>query len=156
MQNLLDIFPFSSLFLMIYRLVYFSRVVHSLPPPLCSISTSSSTSYAIYFQVWRLLYLFLLFAMESVNKVITLHKPIDSKKNLLLNHHYEIYDPILSCINQEKIPIFCLSQLDENFQKFKVWESGLLLCVVPQVFHFPEIIKWCVSHYSNETRSVVT
>ena len=50
---------------------------------------------------------------------------------------------------------FCLSQQDVSFQKFKVWESRLPLCVVPQVFHFHELIEWCVSHYSNEIRSIV-
>ena len=94
--------------------------------------------------------------MEFVNKVITLNKTIHPKHNLLLDHHREIYDPILSCTNQEKLPIFCLSQPDENFQKFKVWESWLPFCVVPKVFHFLGLIKWCVTHYSNETRSVVT
>ena len=30
------------------------------------------------------------------------------------------------------------------------------MCVVPQVFQFPNLIELCVAHYSNETRFVVT
>lgn len=75
--------------------------------------------------------------MDSVNRVVTLHKSIDPEQNLLLNHHWEVYDPIFSCSNQEKLRTFCSTQLDVYFQKFKVWESGSPLCIIPQVFHFP-------------------
>ena len=94
--------------------------------------------------------------MESVNKVISLHKYVDPKQNLLLNLYWEVYDPILTCSNQEKLPTFCSSQSDVYFPKFKVWESGLPHCIIPQVFHFPELIDWCVSHYSIQTISIVT
>lgn len=30
------------------------------------------------------------------------------------------------------------------------------LCIFPQVFHFPELIEWCIVHYLNKTRSIVT
>lgn len=75
--------------------------------------------------------------MKFFNKFVTLHKTVDPEQNLLLDHHWEIYNPILSCSNQEQPPTFCLTQFNVYFQKFKVWESGLPLCVVPQVFHFP-------------------
>ena len=75
---------------------------------------------------------------------------------MLLDHHWEIYDPILSCSNQEHIPTFCSTQPNVYFQKFKFWESGLPLCIVPRVFHFPELIEWCVAHYAIETRSIIT
>ena len=84
--------------------------------------------------------------MESVNKVITLHKFIDLEKTLLLDCHWEVYNPILTCSNQEKLPTFFSTQSDVYFQKFKVWESGLPQCIMPQVFHFPELIDWCVAH----------
>ena len=94
--------------------------------------------------------------MQCVNKVVTLHKYVDPKQNLLLAHHWEVYGPILSCSNQEKLPTFCSIQFDVYFQKYKVWESGLPLCIVPQVFHFPELIKWCVAHYLVQTSSIIT
>ena len=94
--------------------------------------------------------------MESINRVVTLHKDRDLEQNILLDHHWEIYDPILSCSNQEQLPTFCSTQSDVHFQKSKVWESGLPLCIIPQVFHFPELIDWCVAHYSAQTRSIVT
>ena len=94
--------------------------------------------------------------MESVNRVITLHKFVDHEQNILLDCHWEVYDPILTCSNQEKLPTLCSTQSDVYFQKFKVWDLCLPLCIVPQVFHFPELIDWCVAHYSIQTRSIVT
>ena len=66
-----------------------------------------------------------------------LHKMVDPEQNLLLDHHWEIYDPILFCSNQEQLPSYCSTQSNVYFQKFKVWELGMPLCIVPQVFHFP-------------------
>ena len=74
----------------------------------------------------------------------------------MLDSHWEVYDSILMCYNQEKLPTFCSAHFDVYFQKFKVWELGLPLCIVPQVFHFLEFINWCVAHYSVQTRSIVT
>lgn len=70
-------------------------------------------------------------AMESVNRFITIHKIVDLEQNLLLDHHWEVYDPILSCSNQEKLPTFCSTEYDVYFQKFKVWELGIPLCIIP-------------------------
>ena len=49
-----------------------------------------------------------------------------------------------------------LSQPDELALKFRVWDSGLPLCIVPQVYHFPKLVVWCVEHYSSKSRSVIT
>ena len=78
--------------------------------------------------------------MESDNIIITLHKSVNAKKKLLIDHDWEVYDPILTCSNQEKLPMFCPTQSDVYFQKFKVWEYGLPLCIAPQVFNFLELI----------------
>lgn len=94
--------------------------------------------------------------MESVNRVVTLHKYVDPEQNLLLDHHWEVYDPIFSCSNQEQLLTFHPTQSDVYFQKFKVWESGLPLCIVPQVFHFPNVIDWYVAQYLAQTRYIVT
>ena len=94
--------------------------------------------------------------MDFVNKVVSLHKYEDPKQNLLLDYHYEVFDPILSCSNQENLSSFCSTQSNVYFQKFRVWESTLPLCVVPQVFNFHEIVNWCASHYSIQTQWVVT
>ena len=53
--------------------------------------------------------------MESVNKSISLHKSIDPEQNALLDSHYEVFDPILSCSYQEKLPLFCSSENNEHF-----------------------------------------
>ena len=79
--------------------------------------------------------------MDSVNKVVILHKTVDPKQNLLLDHHWEIYDLILSYSNQEQLPTFYSTQSDVYFQKFKVWELGLPFCIVSQIFHFLELIN---------------
>lgn len=55
----------------------------------------------------------------------------DPNQNNLLDQDWEIFDQIFSCTNQEKLPISFLSQPDEITKKFKVWESGLPLCIVP-------------------------
>ena len=85
--------------------------------------------------------------MKSVNKFVSLHKSKDPEHTLLLDSHYEVFYPILSCSNHEKLPYFCSSQPNDHFQKFKIWDSTLPLYVVPQVFNFLEIIDWCASHY---------
>ena len=94
--------------------------------------------------------------MESVNRVINLHKSIDPKKKVLLDHHWKVHDPILTCSNQEKLPTFCSTQSNVYFQKFNVWESSPPLCIIPHAFHFPELIDWCVSHYLVQTKYIVT
>ena len=38
---------------------------------------------------------------------------------------------------------------------FHVWESILPLCIVPQVFHFPELVVWCAEHFSHDSNSIV-
>ena len=88
--------------------------------------------------------------MESVNKSISLHKSEDPEQTFLLDNHYEVFNPILSCSNQEKLPLFYSSQTNKHFQKFKIWDSTLSLCVVSQNFNFPEMIDWCDSHYSTQ------
>ena len=94
--------------------------------------------------------------MESVNKVVSLHKSEDPKQILLLDNHYEVFNPILSCSNQEKMTSLCSTQLNVHFQKFKVWDSTLPLYVIPQVFSFLDIIDWCASHYSVQNQPVIT
>lgn len=95
-------------------------------------------------------------SMESINKSIFLHKSTEPKQNLLLDIHYKVFDPILSCSHQEKLPLFYSSQMNEHFQKFKIWDLALSLCVVPQDFNFPKIIGWCASHYSVQNQSIIS
>jgi hypothetical protein len=94
--------------------------------------------------------------MEYVTKSISLHKSEDPEQTFLLDCHYELFDLILSCSNREKLPHFCSSQTNEHFQRFKIWDSSLSLCVVPKTFNFPEIIDWCASHYSVQNQSIIT
>ena len=39
---------------------------------------------------------------------------------------------------------------------FRVWESGLLLCIVPQVFHFPELVVWSAGHFTPDSNSIIS
>ena len=94
--------------------------------------------------------------MEFVRKSISLHKSIDPEQNLLLDNHYQFFDPTLSCSNQEKLPLLCSSQMNEHFQKFKIWDSTLSLYVVPQTFNFPKMIDWNASHYSIQNQSIIS
>ena len=48
----------------------------------------------------KYIYLNFVSVMESINKVLTLHKFVDPEKNLVVDHHWEVYDPILTCSNQ--------------------------------------------------------
>jgi len=53
--------------------------------------------------------------MESINQSFFLHKPEDPEQTLMLDNHYEVFDPILSCSNKEKLPSFCSSQTNVHF-----------------------------------------
>lgn len=77
-------------------------------------------------------------------------------QNLLVDQHQEITDPILSCTNQDKFPVLFLSQSDELGLRFQILDFGLPLCIIPQVYYFPELVFWCEEHYSIKSRFVVT
>ena len=93
--------------------------------------------------------------MESINNVVSLHKSKYPKQTLMLDNHYGVFDPVLSCSNQEKITSFSSTQTNIHFHKFKIWDSAFPLCVVPQVFNFPKTIDWCASHYFVQNQSII-
>ena len=78
--------------------------------------------------------------MEYVNKFLYLHKSEDPEQTLLLDSHCEVFDAILSCSNEEKLPHFCSSQTNDHLQKFKIWDLALSLCVVPQFLIFLRLL----------------
>ena len=94
--------------------------------------------------------------MESTILDLTVHKIHDHEQNLLINQQWEVSDPILSCYNQELIPIYFLSNPKELTVRFWVWDSGIPLCIVPQVYHFPKLVDWCTKHYAIDSKSVIT
>ena len=94
--------------------------------------------------------------MESINMVLTMHRVNDPEQNLLVDQQWKVSDPILACSNQEHLPVYFLSIPEELTVRFWVWESSLPLCIVPQVYHFPKLVFWCVEHYANDSRSVIT
>lgn len=71
---------------------------------------------------------------------LTMHKVNDPDQNLLVNQQWDIFDPILSCTNQDHLSVFFLIQSEELTLRFCVWDSGLPLYIVPQVYHFPELV----------------
>ena len=87
---------------------------------------------------------------------LAIHRANDPDQNLLVDQHWEIVDTILSCTNQDKLSILFLSQPNELDLRFRILDFGLPLCIVPQVYHCPESVVWCVEHYSIESRSIVT
>lgn len=87
---------------------------------------------------------------------LTVHRVNDPEKNLLVNQQWEISDPILSCSNQELLLIHFLSNPEVLTMRFRVWDLGLPLCIVPQVYHFPEFVVQCTKHYAIDSRPVFT
>lgn len=94
--------------------------------------------------------------MESINMDLTIHQVNDLETNLLFDQQWEISDPIISCSNQELLPIHFLSNPEELTMRFRVWDFDLPLCIVPKVYHFPELVVWCTEHYAIDSRSIVT
>ena len=90
--------------------------------------------------------------MESINIALTVDRVNDPKQNLLIDQQWEVSDPILLCSNLENLPVFFLSNPEELIVIFPVWELGLPICIVPQVYHFPEWVVWCAEHFSNDTK----
>ena len=74
---------------------------------------------------------YVLSIIEAYNRALIVHRVSDPNQNNLLDQRWEIFDPILSCTNQQLLPTFFLNQSDEITSKFKIRESGLSLCVVP-------------------------
>ena len=94
--------------------------------------------------------------MESHNRILIFHRIFDPDQTILLDQHWEMFDPILSCANQELLPSFFLNQTNEINMKFKVQESSFPVCINLQVFHFLEEVIWCAKHYSTLTRSEIS
>ena len=94
--------------------------------------------------------------MESINMALKVHKIHEPEQNLLVNQQWEVPYPILSCTNLEQLRIYFLSNPKELTVRFWVWESGLPLCIVPQVYHFNKLVIWCVEHYTSDSKSIVT
>ena len=86
---------------------------------------------------------------------LTVHKVNDPEQSLLVDQHWEVFDPILSCSNLQDLPMHFFSNPEELMIHFHVWESGLPLCIVPQVFHFPELVVWCAKHFALDCNSIV-
>ena len=74
---------------------------------------------------------------------LIVHRVNDHNQIMLVDQQLVISNPILSCTNQEQLPVFFLSQHEELTLIFCVWDSVLPLCIVPQVYHFPEFVVWC-------------
>ena len=77
---------------------------------------------------------------ESINMALIVHRVSDPKKILLIDQHWEVTDPILSNSNFQDLPTHFFGNPKELIVRFHVWNFGLPLCVVPQVFHFPELV----------------
>ena len=75
---------------------------------------------------------------ESINMALTVHRLNDLEQNLLTDQHWEVIDTILTHSNFQELPMHFFGNSEELMVRFRVWTSGLPLCIVPQVFHFLE------------------
>lgn len=86
---------------------------------------------------------------------LILHRVNDPKQNLLVDQQWEVSNPILSYTNLQDLPIHFFSNPEDFMVRFHVWESNLPLCIVPQVFHFLELVVWCAEHFAPDSNSIV-
>ena len=86
----------------------------------------------------------------------TVHRVSDPEQSLLIDQHRELTDPILSYSNLQDLPMHFFGKPKELIVRFHVWNSGLPLCVVSQIFHFLELVVWCAEHFSPESKFVVS
>ena len=93
---------------------------------------------------------------ESINMQFTVHRVNGPDQNLLTDQHWEVTDTILSLLIFQELPMHFLGNPEELIVRFQVWSFGLPLYIVPQVFHFPELIVWCVEHYSPKSKTIVS
>ena len=94
--------------------------------------------------------------MSSMNLCQTVHRVNDPDQEILIDHQWEISNPILACSSQDALPLQCFSYPDEFANCFHVWDSALPLAIIPQVHHYPELVEWCAERYSSENRSILT
>ena len=93
---------------------------------------------------------------ESINMALIVHRVNDLEQNFLTDQHWEVIDTILTHSNFQEIPMHFFGNPEELMVRLKVLTSGLPLCVVPQVFHFPKLVVWCTEHFSPESKTVVS
>ena len=52
-----------------------------------------------------------------------------------------MYDPILTCLFQDALPLQFFSYPDEFANHFHIWDSSLPLAIVPQAHHYPKLVE---------------
>ena len=109
--------------------------------------TFANKPVAIFFK--RLVH-YLFFTMMSMNLCQTIHRVNDPDQDILIDHQWEISNPILACNSQYTLPLQFFSYPDEIANHFHVWDSSLPLAIVPQVHHYPELVERYVERYSSE------
>ena len=91
-----------------------------------------------------------------MNLCQTIHRVNDPDQEILIDHQWEISDPILACISKDALPLQFFSYPDEFAKRFHVLDSSLPLAIVPQVHHYLELVEWCAECYSPKNRSILT
>ena len=94
--------------------------------------------------------------MNSMNLCQIVHRVNDPDQEILIDHQWEISNPILACSSQDALPLQFFSYPDEFANCLHIWDSALPLSIVPQVHHYPELVEWCDNRYSFENRSILT
>jgi hypothetical protein len=68
-----------------------------------------------------------------------------------------IVDPTVKIHDmQEAQKMVIRNKLERNADHLKIYQSGLVHAVVPQVLPFPEMVVWCVENYEPERRAVLS
>ena len=93
--------------------------------------------------------------MSSMNLCQTVHRVNNPDQEILIDHQWEISDPILACLSQDALPLQFFSYPDEFANCFHIWDFVLPVPIVPQVHHYPELVQWCVECYSHKNQSIL-
>ena len=95
-------------------------------------------------------------SMGSINMALTIHRVNNPDQNMLVDQQWEVSNPILSITNLQDLPIHFFSNPEELMVWVHIWESGFPLCIIPQVFHFLELVVWCAKHFAPDSNSIVS
>ena len=81
----------------------------------------------------------------------------EEKNKIFGDSHMQLVDPTLKVIDmQEAQRTVIRNKLERNADHLKIFQSGLVHAVVPQVLHFPEMVIWCAENYEPERRAVLS
>ena len=92
---------------------------------------------------------------EQVSQELIL--PPEERDKILEDSHLMIADPSVKIFDmQEAQKTVIRSKVERAADHLKIYQSGLVDAVVPQVLPFPELVAWCAENYEPERRAVLS